>query len=68
MSEVRMPAATVAAIALLLRHTRRPKVAEGECVCCDRERAANNSFHPPHDASQFCQSGGHDHCSCDTCF
>ena len=23
---------------------------------------------PPHEASDRCASGGHDHCTCDTCF
>ena len=40
----------------------------GECAYCDRERALNNSFHPPHNASRTCRSGRHNHCSCDTCF
>lgn len=40
----------------------------GECAYCDRERALNNSFHPPHNASRTCCSGRRNHCSCDTCF
>lgn len=39
-----------------------------DCVTCERERAAGNSFHPPHDASPICHSGGKSHCSCGTCF
>lgn len=45
---------------------RRHKAAPGECEYCDRE--GDNAYHPPHDASPNCQSGGRSHCSCDTCF
>jgi hypothetical protein len=44
------------------------KAPEGECEYCDREREANNDFHPDHDAGTNCQSGGRTHCSCDSCF
>jgi len=47
---------------------RRHQVPPGECKICDSERAANNKFHPPHDASSRCESGKHSHCSCDVCF
>ena len=47
---------------------RRHKLPEGECSTCDSERKAGSDFHPPHDASPRCESGGRDHCSCDTCF
>lgn len=52
---------------------RRPsrylhKAPPGECTYCDRERSYNNNFHPSHNASPNCRSGGHNHCSCDTCF
>jgi hypothetical protein len=26
------------------------------------------AMYPPHDASPRCESGGHPHCTCDTCF
>jgi hypothetical protein len=47
---------------------RRDKAPPGECAYCDRERAAGVSFHPPHDASEYCNSGKQPHCSCDACF
>jgi hypothetical protein len=48
---------------------RRHKLAAGlGCPFCDRERAEGNSFHPPHDAARGCESGHHEHCSCDVCF
>lgn len=47
---------------------RRHKAPEGECKTCDREREADSTFHPPHDASPNCECGGHNHCSCGTCF
>lgn len=50
------------------RPRRRHKLELGECTFCDHERATDNEFHPPHDASPFCDSGKHDHCSCDVCF
>lgn len=46
--------------------TRLHKAHAGDCAYCDREGA--NTFHPPHDASDRCESGKHAHCSCDTCF
>lgn len=47
---------------------RRHKLPPGECKACDREREAGSSFHPSHDASEYCKSGKHSHCTCDTCF
>jgi hypothetical protein len=44
------------------------KAPEGECVYCDKERAAGNRYHPRHNASERCQSGKRPHCSCDTCY
>ncbi|MCR4294320.1 MAG: hypothetical protein NUW21_02205 [Elusimicrobia bacterium] len=38
-----------------------------ECSACQRIAAAGG-FGPSHDASPRCQSGGRDHCTCDTCF
>lgn len=29
---------------------------------------AEPGMKPNHDASPRCESGGHEHCSCDTCF
>lgn len=60
------PAATAAQREPERKH--RHKLAPGQCAYCDRERAANNNFHPAHDASERCESGMRDHCSCDTCF
>lgn len=41
---------------------------EGECTYCDDQKAKGNNFFPPHTARQSCQSGRHNHCTCDTCF
>jgi len=35
------------------------------CSYCEAEKT---DFHPSHDASPNCQSGGRNHCSCDVCF
>ena len=55
------------------RAERRTMLAPGECSYCDRERTRNTAdgygpFMPPHDASPNCESGKHNHCTCDTCF
>lgn len=50
------------------RFTRRQKAPQGLCTTCDNERRVKSDFHPPHDASPECSSGGHPHCSCDVCF
>lgn len=42
---------------------RRPK---GECQYCDLYR--DDSLMPPHTASKNCESGQHDHCTCDVCY
>lgn len=47
---------------------RRHKAGPGECRICDNNRDDSNEFHPPHDASDRCESGKRKHCSCDTCF
>lgn len=44
---------------------RRHRLARGECRYCDEHVS---EFHPPHDASDRCESGGRSHCSCDVCF
>lgn len=41
---------------------------EGECAYCDRERALGNKWFPPHTARPNCQSGRHNHCTCDGCY
>lgn len=42
---------------------RRPP---GECSCCDQHR--NDKMMPSHTASDRCESGKRNHCTCDTCF
>lgn len=46
----------------------RGKAVVGECKYCDDERLAGSTFHPRHNASPRCESGGRNHCTCDTCF
>jgi hypothetical protein len=41
---------------------------KGECTYCDLEYQKPTWLFPPHTASPRCQSGGHSHCTCDTCF
>jgi len=50
------------------RNQNRHKAPPGECKYCDEEREAGNDFHPSHDARDWCKSGKHNHCSCDSCF
>jgi len=50
------------------RPKRRHRMPEGYCPTCDRERERGNDFHPPHDASRYCESGHRNHCSCEVCF
>lgn len=38
------------------------------CITCEREMETGSSFFPPHNARESCESGKHNHCSCDTCF
>jgi hypothetical protein len=38
----------------------------GLCGTCDQYR--DNPMMPSHGASPRCESGGHTHCTCDTCF
>lgn len=41
---------------------------EGECVLCDRARATDDQMMPNHSASPRCESGSHNHCTCDRCY
>jgi hypothetical protein len=41
---------------------------EGECSYCDRARATGDLMMPPHTASPRCESGNHNHCTCDRCY
>ena len=41
---------------------------KGECSYCDLEYQKPTWVFPPHTASPRCQSGGYNHCTCDTCF
>lgn len=40
----------------------------GECVSCDRARESSDTMAPRHTASDRCQSGKRNHCTCDTCY
>jgi len=51
-----------------VREVRRDLLPPGECKGCDDIRARGETFAPYHDASPRCESGRHNHCSCDTCF
>lgn len=53
---------------VLIPQPRRHKAPPGECKYCDDMRFAGEDFHPSHDASSRCESGKHNHCTCDTCF
>jgi hypothetical protein len=46
---------------------RRRSLVSG-CQYCENLKASGSNFHPPHDASPRCESGGRPHCTCDTCF
>ena len=35
------------------------------CPFCEKFKG---QMHPSHDASDRCESGKHDHCTCDVCF
>ena len=51
-----------------LPQVRRHRLDLGLCPYCDRCWEERLDFHPSHDASRSCESGKHNHCSCDTCF
>lgn len=53
---------TAETLAARLRY-RRPA---GECPTCDHYR--NDDMMPSHTASDRCESGKRNHCTCDTCF
>ena len=47
-------------------NVRKPKRHEVEgCAYCERYKG---QMHPSHDASARCESGKHEHCTCDVCF
>ncbi len=45
---------------------RRHRLEPGKCSYCDAYR--DEGMCPSHDASEWCKSGKHEHCTCDTCF
>jgi len=45
---------------------RRYRAPTGQCSYCDDHR--DDTMMPPHDASPRCESGKHQHCTCNTCF
>lgn len=44
----------------------RPSWVEKDCAGCAGN--APGGFFPPHTATDRCQSGRHNHCTCDSCF
>jgi hypothetical protein len=44
---------------------RLHRLPKGECKTCDEH---GDGMMPGHHASPRCESGGYNHCSCDTCF
>jgi hypothetical protein len=38
----------------------------GKCNYCDQH--GDNQMMPPHQPSRNCESGKHNHCTCDVCF
>jgi hypothetical protein len=47
----------------LAKRLRRDEIAA--CAYCQQNKG---KMHPPHFASPGCQSGHHNHCTCDVCF
>lgn len=46
---------------------RRYILSGGQCVTCSQYTPGDGML-PPHDASDRCESGKRNHCTCDTCF
>ena len=44
----------------------RYRLKPGQCKTCDECR--NDPMMPSHTASQFCESGKRNHCTCDFCY
>ena len=42
-------------------------IVEG-CRFCDDMKRKGETFFPPHEPSDRCESGKHAHCTCDRCF
>jgi hypothetical protein len=40
----------------------------GNCPYCVSCLSKGDKYFPRHNASMNCESGGHDHCSCDICY
>lgn len=52
-----------------LEERRREMQAERDaCDFCRYIQDEHGGFGPPHFANPNCRSGGHNHCTCDTCF
>lgn len=57
---------SVATSVVRVKAARVIRAFDGECAYCDRNR--HDNMMPPHDASSRCESGKHNHCTCDICF
>jgi hypothetical protein len=51
---------------MIKRHRERHRRPPGECKYCDEY--GDEPMMPSHEASQYCESGKHPHCTCDVCF
>lgn len=48
------------------QHESGYRLQPGVCSYCDEHRT--DSMMPRHTASERCESGRHNHCTCDTCY
>lgn len=65
-AEARAAYEAAAAIKPATNTQRRTYVVNG-CPTCELVKQ-HGGFGPPHDASPRCESGKHEHCTCDGCF
>lgn len=52
----------------ILGQPKRRIYFDEKCSFCVEQENKGNTFFPPHQASENCESGKYDHCTCDTCF
>ena len=41
---------------------------KANCNYCIKSKESGDTMMPPHFASRRCQSGNHNHCTCDACY
>jgi hypothetical protein len=66
LTKLRVLKAQAKAFRVVIEQTRAYRMPPGVCAFCDEH--ATDQMMPGHSASDLCESGQRNHCTCDICF